>query len=459
MASNSGYNKNSFTNLSTSTEICYCVCRSSHIDTFMICCDFCEEWFHGECIGVNAHDAEAIEKYFCERCRTSNSNLQITFKRKMATKRKKMSKLSTNSKTRIKHTPKKKSKYENGKIETVSCASENLDSAILEKTQPPVSDIRTVNDEDLAIIFESDTTKRKAKTIANKNIMEHTEVSTIITKHKDPPVLKQCDGPGCTKVARTRSKYCSDACGIKLGRNRILEILPQRLEQRKAVPCAADEFSKRKLAAIRRRQGQLRSSIDQMDVKIVQLLQLVEKAKSPDDKDIVIEDDPLEDENATSLHCKLCGAEVQTRLLVRHMEHCYKKQEKRLMLSGTTKADDLEWNIFCNHKMGKQGFCKQLKATCPFHHRNRPNTDEELCGYPVVMNLTECSGKFCGRLRKNCPKHPKNWEDNFRADMDMQKWKFLWSLNLLEKEEGAIRRDMAKRGNLMALLLHQTIVH
>jgi len=35
----------------------YCICRSSDVNRFMIGCDHCEEWYHGDCIKVNERDA------------------------------------------------------------------------------------------------------------------------------------------------------------------------------------------------------------------------------------------------------------------------------------------------------------------------------------------------------------------------------------------------------------------
>ncbi|KAK7102665.1 CXXC-type zinc finger protein 1-like [Littorina saxatilis] len=60
----------------------YCVCRSTDSDRFMIACDCCEEWYHGDCIGVTQLDARCIKKYFCDVCRGKNPSLQIKYKKK-----------------------------------------------------------------------------------------------------------------------------------------------------------------------------------------------------------------------------------------------------------------------------------------------------------------------------------------------------------------------------------------
>jgi hypothetical protein len=46
--------------------ICYVV-------RFMICCDGCEEWFHGKCVGITMEQGKVMEKrgreYVCDKCR------------------------------------------------------------------------------------------------------------------------------------------------------------------------------------------------------------------------------------------------------------------------------------------------------------------------------------------------------------------------------------------------------
>jgi COMPASS component SPP1 len=44
----------------------YCVCRKPDSGKWMIGCDGCEDWFHGECINVAEKDGDLIDKYFCK---------------------------------------------------------------------------------------------------------------------------------------------------------------------------------------------------------------------------------------------------------------------------------------------------------------------------------------------------------------------------------------------------------
>ncbi|KAG6239103.1 hypothetical protein E4U25_001099 [Claviceps purpurea] len=49
----------------------YCLCRGPDDHRWMICCEGCEDWFHGECIKLNKDIGEhLIEKFICPNCTT-----------------------------------------------------------------------------------------------------------------------------------------------------------------------------------------------------------------------------------------------------------------------------------------------------------------------------------------------------------------------------------------------------
>jgi len=66
----------------------YCICRSADVNRFMIGCDHCEEWYHGDCINVTEKEAKYIKKFFCKECREKNSHLSIVYKSKFNEKQK-----------------------------------------------------------------------------------------------------------------------------------------------------------------------------------------------------------------------------------------------------------------------------------------------------------------------------------------------------------------------------------
>lgn len=56
----------------------YCLCRGPDDHRWMIGCDVCEDWFHGECVGVDKAIGEAlIVRYVCPRC-TDDKGVNVT---------------------------------------------------------------------------------------------------------------------------------------------------------------------------------------------------------------------------------------------------------------------------------------------------------------------------------------------------------------------------------------------
>ncbi|KAI8991481.1 hypothetical protein BDF20DRAFT_909256 [Mycotypha africana] len=49
--------------------VLYCICKRPYdAPRFMIACDKCNEWFHGECIEIDEKQSEFIDLYYCDNC-------------------------------------------------------------------------------------------------------------------------------------------------------------------------------------------------------------------------------------------------------------------------------------------------------------------------------------------------------------------------------------------------------
>lgn len=46
----------------------YCICRGRDDGTFMICCEGCENWFHGVCVNIREKDGPNVDAYYCQKC-------------------------------------------------------------------------------------------------------------------------------------------------------------------------------------------------------------------------------------------------------------------------------------------------------------------------------------------------------------------------------------------------------
>lgn len=63
----------------TESEL-YCLCRKPYDPSqFYIGCDRCQDWFHGDCVGISKGEADDLATYVCPRCTTdTNSNKQLS---------------------------------------------------------------------------------------------------------------------------------------------------------------------------------------------------------------------------------------------------------------------------------------------------------------------------------------------------------------------------------------------
>lgn len=60
----------------------YCICRGPDDHRWMISCDVCEDWFHGECVSIDKTIGEAlIQRYVCPGC-TDDKGVNVTRYRK-----------------------------------------------------------------------------------------------------------------------------------------------------------------------------------------------------------------------------------------------------------------------------------------------------------------------------------------------------------------------------------------
>ncbi|XP_058836423.1 nucleosome-remodeling factor subunit NURF301 [Topomyia yanbarensis] len=56
------------------TQELYCLCKQPYDESqFYICCDKCQDWFHGRCVGILQSEAEFIDEYICPNCQINNS--------------------------------------------------------------------------------------------------------------------------------------------------------------------------------------------------------------------------------------------------------------------------------------------------------------------------------------------------------------------------------------------------
>ncbi|XP_038659689.1 death-inducer obliterator 1-like isoform X2 [Scyliorhinus canicula] len=151
----------------------YCICRQPHNNRFMICCDRCEEWFHGDCVGITMARGRLLERngedYICPDCSPSPSKGSGT------------------------------TEMRPGQQESKSVPASSSDP----NSTGEKRDGNALGDQGIKGRIE------KAVNPSGKK-----KIKIFKPAMEIPPVPK-CIGPGCANLASTDSVYCSSACILK----------------------------------------------------------------------------------------------------------------------------------------------------------------------------------------------------------------------------------------------------
>ena len=61
-----------------SEQALWCICGQPDNFRFMICCDSCQHWYHGNCIGISKKVGKKLEEadveWFCPKCKSKEEN-------------------------------------------------------------------------------------------------------------------------------------------------------------------------------------------------------------------------------------------------------------------------------------------------------------------------------------------------------------------------------------------------
>lgn len=269
--------------------------------------------------------------------------------------------------------------------------------------------------------------------------------------------VRHCYGLNCRMTARPQSKYCSEVCGLGNATMRIFRILPTRIQEWNLSSCMAEDQNKRQLDSIRAKQATVRATLVELDKRNRELDSLVQRAKrcTLDLKAL----DNNESEDEMSMYCITCGHEIHSRTAIRHMEKCFNKYESQASFGSTFKTK-LEGNsIFCDfYNHVSNTYCKRLKVLCPEHSKDAKVSDSDVCGCPLVRNIFQLTGEYCLAPKKNCFKHYV-WEKIRRAEIDLERLRWMLKMDDLNDQEQKVRTAMASRAGVLGLMLHSTYNH
>ncbi|XP_063003033.1 death-inducer obliterator 1 isoform X2 [Elgaria multicarinata webbii] len=150
----------------------YCICQQPHNNRFMICCDRCEEWFHGNCVGISEARGRLLERngedYICPNC----TILQVQDETAM----------------------------ESGQREAM------LGQVTGDGTE--LTSIGTVEQKSI----EDQGIKGRIEKAANPSGKKKLKIFQPVVEE---PEAANCIGPGCSNVAQPGSVYCGHECILK----------------------------------------------------------------------------------------------------------------------------------------------------------------------------------------------------------------------------------------------------
>ncbi|XP_015188319.1 PREDICTED: CXXC-type zinc finger protein 1-like [Polistes dominula] len=444
----------------------YCICRSSDSSRFMIGCDACEEWYHGDCINITEKDAKHIKQFFCIRCKEEDPTLITRYKPRKTDQEDRKHKKYKEKERSLRYeydapwdpTLVKKSSKRCGEctgcLRTDNCGKCDA-CRHLKKFGPSVRlKLRCI--QRTCRVLGDPLKPSKSFTKGLKfNKKRRRDSSNERNEHLEPP--RHCYGPACTKQSRPGSKYCSDECGLKLATNRIYQVLPQRIQEWSLTPCIAEQNNRRALESVRKQQNDVRRILQELDKRHAELDRIVERAKHATiDPQAEVDDN---DDTEMSMYCITCGHEIHSRTAIKHMEKCFNKYESQASFGSIFKTRIEGQVMFCDfYNPVNRTYCKRLRVLCPEHCKDPKISETEVCGCPLVTNVFDATGEFCRAPKKSCVKHYV-WEKLRRAEIDMERVRQWLKIDELVEQERQIRSNMATRAGVLALMLHSTYNH
>ncbi|XP_071810985.1 uncharacterized protein [Apostichopus japonicus] len=212
-------------------ERLWCICKKPHDSRFMICCDKCEDWFHGSCVNVTKQQGKHMEdqglEWFCPNCKgDKNSSRKIKEESQPPPDKKKDRESRKEKKEDVKRERRDSIKREKSEDKGSSSSRRLSKDGSKEGREAKGQNVKggEVKGEEL----KKEESKRKdtkgkdvkpASTISKETTdVKKRDSSDLVKKKKftKPPLPKQlCIMTGCDSTAKPNTVYCSNRCILR----------------------------------------------------------------------------------------------------------------------------------------------------------------------------------------------------------------------------------------------------
>uniref|UniRef100_A0A914UMR5 CXXC-type zinc finger protein 1 n=1 Tax=Plectus sambesii TaxID=2011161 RepID=A0A914UMR5_9BILA len=290
----------------------HCFCQSKDTDRFMIGCDECNKWFHGDCVNVTEQNAKSIVHFYCPPCMQANSRLSIVSKESLAAARK--ASMATGASSASQPKAVESSAPSTGCGQCIGCFRTtdcgkcdgckggqrckgricvNTDVPSMKKPKKISAPVgRPPKSKQLQMKKTPPKQNKggrqplkggKANGAAGRGTRSSIQAyqqfmkeAGMISSDEDEKGGRQCFGLKCTQAARKGSKYCSDECGLALAKARLCAFLPARVASYWGTTPQAEVMQKSQLEDVRDRQRKARDRLAQLDDEVRSLDDWVE---------------------------------------------------------------------------------------------------------------------------------------------------------------------------------------
>ncbi|KAI1725029.1 PHD-finger domain-containing protein [Ditylenchus destructor] len=496
----------------------HCLCDSRDYSTFMICCDQCGIWYHGDCVQVTRSVSKRIEKYFCSICISKDGSLEIVYK----SQKKERTPRIEDKKEPAEKKEKKTSNALPGSVtgsNTEKCGNcigclwnsdcgkcmnctENKQPCLkricvqagqLQKKKKILKAVKK-EDDDSKHLPKSPVHhtvgrpgRKPSKPVQNqsdavdKRSKKEASIATNLEKvyngyyraKKHKQIVKeederQCYGPGCVNSARSGSNYCSDTCGMALAEKRLRYILPDRIAAFYRQKPVSETQDMEKIRDLLETKNVLEAELKKLDEcadNVENWISTLSNAQPASDKESSTLDD-----GTFMVSCAVCTTEHSMRNIAKHMQKCFVKTEKQSTFGTPLALPQNPKKLVCDvfNKIDKT-YCKRLRVMCSEHWKDETE-DIKVCGAPLAWfegntvdfkNLfadPELLNKssFCMEKRKHCHIH-NNWAQNALGLIDNERMNILLQLDENQEKHRQLISKRATRGDVISLLCNHTI--